>query len=86
MPGEFEPHAGTWMSFPHDPALWRDGARPAQQQVADVARAISQFEQVWMLAHPRVAELARSHFCGVAGVHVVEQPTNDVWARDWGPT
>lgn len=54
MPGEWEPHAGTWMAFPHDPHLWRAAARPAQQQLAAVARAVAQFEQVWMLVDPKV--------------------------------
>src|SRR5690348_18383179 len=28
MPGEFEPHAGTWMLWPERIDNWRDGARP----------------------------------------------------------
>ncbi|KXZ54934.1 hypothetical protein GPECTOR_3g104 [Gonium pectorale] len=86
MPGEYERHAGTWMAFPYNPTFWRDGARPGQAQMAALATAISQFEQVWMLADPQVAEVARSHFRSVSGVEVVEIPTNDIWIRDWGPT
>jgi agmatine deiminase len=29
MPGEFEPHAGTWMLWPCRPDTWRDDAGPA---------------------------------------------------------
>lgn len=54
MPGEFEPHSGTWMAFPHDPYLWREHARCAQLQHTALARIISQFEQVWVLADPQV--------------------------------
>ncbi|EFJ50363.1 hypothetical protein VOLCADRAFT_88897 [Volvox carteri f. nagariensis] len=94
MPGEYEPHAGTWMAFPYDPYLWRDEARPAQQQQVEIARAISQFEPVWMLADPKarmmdiltVYDVARSYFRGISGVEVINMPTNDVWTRDWGPT
>ncbi|GIL60533.1 hypothetical protein Vafri_15082, partial [Volvox africanus] len=86
MPGEYERHAGTWMAFPYDPYLWRDEARPAQQQQAAIARAISQFEPVWVLADPQVYSLARDYFRVVSGVDVIQMPTNDVWVRDWGPT
>ncbi|NJR71340.1 MAG: amino acid permease, partial [Synechococcales cyanobacterium CRU_2_2] len=30
MPGEFEPHSGTWMLWPERPDNWRWGAKPAQ--------------------------------------------------------
>ncbi|GIL91442.1 hypothetical protein Vretifemale_19005 [Volvox reticuliferus] len=86
MPGEYERHAGTWMAFPYDPYLWRDEARPAQQQQVAIARAISQFEPVWMLADPKVYNVACDYFREVSGVEVIPVPTNDVWVRDWGPT
>ncbi len=50
--GEFEKHAGCWMGWPHSPYLWREGARPAQEQYTAVAKAISQFEPLTMLADP----------------------------------
>ncbi|KAG2424629.1 hypothetical protein HXX76_014354 [Chlamydomonas incerta] len=86
MPGEWEPHAGTWMAFPHDRHLWRAAARPAQQQLAAVARAVSQFEQVWLLVDPQVRAEVRAALRGASGVELVEMRTNDVWTRDWGPT
>lgn len=87
MPGEFEDHTGCWMGFPDDGCLWRDGARPAQQQYAAVAKAISQFEPVTMFANPGdSAKLAREYFKYVSGVTVTELPINDGWLRDWGPT
>lgn len=52
--GEFEPHVGCWMGWPYSPYLWRDNAKPAQQQYAAVAKAISQFEPLWMFADPSV--------------------------------
>ena len=30
MPGEFEPHRGTYMIWPERPDNWRLGAKPAQ--------------------------------------------------------
>ena len=41
MPGEFEPHAGTWMLWPQRPDNWRLGGKPAQRAFVAVATAIS---------------------------------------------
>ncbi len=42
------------MGWPDSPYLWREGARPAQEQYAAVAKAISQFEPLVMLTNPEV--------------------------------
>ena len=52
--GEFEAHANCWMGWPDSGYLWRDDAKPAQEQYAEIAKAISQFEPVVMLANPEV--------------------------------
>src|SRR4051812_49512816 len=39
MPGEFEPHAGTWMAWPRRPDNWRDAAAPERDAFAAVAAA-----------------------------------------------
>ena len=43
------------MGWPYDPCLWRDGAVPAKKTYAAVAKTISQFEPVTMLADPAVS-------------------------------
>lgn len=52
--GEFEKHEACWMGWPYDGGLWREGAKPAQEQYANVAKAISEFEPLIMLADPEV--------------------------------
>lgn len=52
MPGEFEKHAACWMGWPTSGYLWREGAKPAQEQYAGIAKAISQFEPLKMIASP----------------------------------
>lgn len=42
------------MGWPYDGGLWRDAAKPAQEQYANVAKAISEFEPLIMLADPEV--------------------------------
>ena len=49
--GEFEKHAGCWMGWPDSGYLWRDGAGPAQEQYANIAKAISEFEPLTMFAN-----------------------------------
>ena len=91
MPAEWAPHDRCWMAWPCREALWGAGLPAARDAYAAVARAISAFEPVTVLA-PRalVAEAAR--LCGTA----VEVDTprqgnawaaiDDSWIRDTGPS
>ncbi|MCQ4628663.1 agmatine deiminase family protein [Shinella sp. CPCC 100929] len=83
-PGEFEPHAKTWMAWPHRQDLYGDRLPAMQQAYADVARAIADFEHVSMVAHPDHADGARAHLG--QGIDVVALPIDDCWIRDSGPT
>ena len=57
------------------------------QAYANVARAISQFEPLFMIANPgEAAANARNAFKNDENVNVVEIPINDGWTRDWGPS
>jgi agmatine deiminase len=84
MPGEFEPHAGTWLLWPERPDNWRLGAKPAQHAFAAVAAAIAQSEPVTVGASRRQFQNARALL--PAHVRVVEMASNDSWIRDCGPT
>jgi agmatine deiminase len=84
MPGEFEPHDGTWMLWPQRPDNWRLGAKPAQHAWVEVARAIVQFEPVTVGVSHEQFENARSLL--PHEVRVVELSSNDAWVRDCGPT
>ena len=53
--GEFEPHANCWMGWPDSSYLWRDNAKPAQEQYTIIAKAISKFEPVVIVANPEVS-------------------------------
>ncbi|HNR21449.1 MAG TPA: agmatine deiminase [Steroidobacteraceae bacterium] len=84
MPGEHEPHAGTWMLWPERPDNWRNGAKPAQHAFVAVASAIAQFEPVTMGVNQRQFDNARASL--PSQVRVVEISNNDSWMRDCGPT
>ena len=84
MPDEGEPHAATWMAFGAREAIWGERLLgPVRQNLAGIARAISAFEPVAMLAPKDSLELARQ-LCG-DGVRLIEQPLDDLWMRDTGP-
>lgn len=84
MPGEFEEHAGTWMLWPMRTDTWRSGAKPAQKTFAQVAKAISQFEQVTVCVNREQYENARAMLDN--DIRVVEVSSNDSWMRDIGPS
>jgi agmatine deiminase len=84
MPGEFEPHAQTWMLWPRRPDNWRLGAKPAQRAWVEVATAISRFEPVTVGVSGDQFGNARAQL--PPQVRVVELASNDAWARDCGAT
>ena len=84
MPGEFEPHEGTWMLWPTRSDTWRLGAKPAQDAYSQVARAISEFEPVTVGVLGSQYEHVRSIF--PREIRVIELSYNDAWMRDIGPT
>ncbi|MCA9986483.1 MAG: agmatine deiminase family protein, partial [Anaerolineales bacterium] len=84
MPGEFEPHAGCWLTWPYRPDVWRDNAIPAQKAYAAVAAAISQFEPVSILVTPGQDKQARALL--PADISLVPINSDDSWLRDSGPS
>ncbi|MGQ3214461.1 MAG: agmatine deiminase family protein [Shinella sp.] len=83
-PGEFEPHAKTWMAWPHRKDLYGERLPAMLRAYADVAHAIAGFEPVSMVAHPAHAADARAYLGD--GIEVVAMPIDDCWIRDSGPT
>jgi agmatine deiminase len=84
MPGEFEPHEKCWMLWPERQDTWRLNAEPAQICFTKVAKAISQFEPVFMGVSQGQLETAKKILPG--NIHIVEMASDDSWMRDVGPT
>lgn len=84
MPGEFEPHQGTFMIWPERSDNWRYGAKYAQKAFVDVATAISRFEKVTMCVNNSQYQNARNML--PENIRVIEISNNDSWMRDCGPT
>ena len=83
-PGEFEPHAKTWMAWPHRQDLYGARLPDMQRAYADVAAAIAQFEPVSMVVHPDHTQGARAMLADA--IEIVALPIDDCWIRDSGPT
>jgi agmatine deiminase len=84
MPGEFEPHAGSWLIWPERSSNWRLGAKPAQAAFAAVATAIATGEPVTVAASR--AQYVNARAMLPDAVRVVEISTDDAWMRDVGPS
>ncbi len=84
MPGEFEPHKGTYMIWPERPDNWRYGGKPAQETFVNVANTIVKYEPFTMLVSKEQYSNAR-HLLDDK-VKVVEMSSNDSWLRDCGAT
>ncbi len=90
MPAEWEPHAATWIAWPHNPNDWPGKFQPIPWVYADIVRRLSAVEDVHILVDDAVAEkrargvLKRARV-NTARVHFHPWPTNRVWLRDSGP-
>ena len=84
MPGEFEKQTGVWMIWPERNDNWRNGGKPAQEAFANVAKAISEFEPITVIASASQYQNARARL--PENIRVVEMANDDAWVRDCGPT
>ena len=84
MPGEFEPHRGTYIIWPERPDNWRNGAKPAQKVFTQVANTIGKYEPVTVIVSDGQYQNARHMLNDY--VRVVEMSNDDSWVRDCGAT
>jgi agmatine deiminase len=85
LPAEWEPHAATWLAWPHRRATWLGDFTAIPAAYARVARQIAAFEPVRIVGSGDVLADARRHLEGVAHVEFIDIHTNDSWVRDTGP-
>jgi agmatine deiminase len=86
-PAEWEPHASTWVSWPHNPKTWPGKFEPVPEQFAQFVRLLARYEPVNVLAGgDAVMRVARELVGNCPNVILHDIPTNDAWCRDHGPT
>lgn len=86
-PAEWEPHAATWLAWPHNRKSWPGKFEPVPSQFAGLVRTIAEVEPVHVLAGigdvmANAQELVGN--CPNVTLHSIR--TNDAWCRDHGPT
>ncbi len=90
MPAEWEPHAATWLAWPHNPEDWPGKFQPIPWVYAEIVRHLSAVEDVHMLVNNEPAErrartMLKRGGANMARLHFHQWPTDRVWLRDSGP-
>ena len=90
MPAEWEPHAATWLAWPHNQETWPGKFATIPEIYVQLVNALHQTEQVNICvndAYTAATVRQQLHAAGIAlsQVALYEIPTNDAWARDHGP-
>jgi len=90
MPAEWEPHAATWIAWPHNRSDWPGRFAPIPWAYGEITRKLSQLEQVRILVRDRALERQARRVLAKVGANLdaVEFfvcPTNRGWTRDYCP-
>ena len=90
LPAEWEVHAATWLSWPHEPSDW-PGKFPAIPFVySEIVKNIAAFELVKIIVPNQHSADAVSHLlsensANLDNITFILAPTNRSWIRDYGP-
>lgn len=85
-PAEWEPHAATWVAWPHNRDTWPGKFDVIPSQFAEFVRTLAQFEPVRILAGAADAMADAEIRVGeLSNVKLFDIETNDAWCRDHGP-
>lgn len=90
MPAEWEPHAATWIGWPHNATDW-PGKFPVIPFVyGEITRALARSETVRILVNSKshrtqATRILKKVGVDLARVDFLQFPTNRGWTRDSGP-
>ena len=90
MPAEWEPHAATWIAWPHNRADWPGKFAPIPWIYAEIVRLIAAGERVRICVQTAAQRATVQRILERAAVRLSQvdffvQPTDRVWVRDSGP-
>ncbi|HEX7084899.1 MAG TPA: agmatine deiminase family protein [Vicinamibacterales bacterium] len=86
MPAEWQPHAATWMAWPHDDEQWVGMLEPAREEFATLVDAVARAEQVELLVADEESEQDARRRLTAQRIRIHRVPHQDLWLRDSGPT
>jgi len=89
MPAEWEPHAATWLAWPHHHGDWPGRFEPIPWVYAEIIRNLARHERVELIVNNAAAERQARKLLDKANalsgnVRFHHWPTNRVWLRDSG--
>ncbi|MCU0770258.1 MAG: agmatine deiminase family protein [Verrucomicrobia bacterium] len=90
MPAEWEPHAATWLGWPHNETDWPGKLDTIRWVYGEMVRRIGEGERVRLLVRNAAEANQAQHYLKLANaplrqVQFVVHPTNRGWTRDSGP-
>ena len=91
MPAEWEPHAATWIAWPHNREDWPGKFAPIPWVYVEIVRLLSRFETVHIVVRDGDDEATGLRPSGCrrrrpGRVKFFKAATDRVWLRDSGPT
>ena len=91
MPAEWQPHAATWLAWPHEPSDWPGKTAPIPWVFTEIVKHLHRREHIHILVNDESKEKAARRCLAKAGVNFTQVsihrwPTDRVWIRDSGPT
>lgn len=86
LPAEWEPHDGTWFTWPHNPDTWHRGLQGPRRALTEAIAALAAGETVWVNAADGRGRCEQPEALADLGdaVRWLDIPSNDAWCRDHG--
>ena len=87
FPAEWEAQDGVLLAWPHPETDWHPYIDRVEPVFVRIVEAICRFERALVVAHDRehVRKVLEAGGVPMDRVTLVEIPSNDTWARDFGP-
>ena len=90
MPAEWEPHAATWIAWPHESTDWPGKFHPIPWVYGDIVRHLARKEKVHILVEGPAEEKNARRVLDKSGARPQRLefhyfPTNRGWCRDYCP-
>ena len=90
MPAEWQPHAATWIGWPHNVTDWPGKFPPIPWVYGEIVRTLAPGEIVRILVNSALHQTQASRVLTKVGVDLARVdflrfPTNRGWTRDFGP-
>ena len=91
LPAEWEPHAATWLAWPHNRDDWPGKFAPIPWVYAEIVRNLISTEPVHIFVRnaktrDKAEEVLARSGVDTSAVHLHHVPTDRVWTRDTGPS